>query len=66
MNCHKLFSQRTGHLFHCTCEGLERFNFKRLFANLGQIHFQFWADMILLQAFADFKYFVCDPLRSRS
>lgn len=51
---------------HHTCEGLEGVYFKGLFADLGQIHFQLWADVILLQAFADLKYFVCDALWSRS
>lgn len=53
-------------LCHSTCEGLESFHFKGLFADFGQIHFQVWADVILLQAFADLKYFVCDALWSRS
>lgn len=56
-------------MFHAgfyTCEGLESVHFKCLFANFGQIHFQLWADVILLQAFADLIYFVCDALWSRS
>lgn len=53
-------------LCHYTCEGLESVHFKGLFADFGQIHFQLWADVILLQAFADLKYFVCDALWSRS
>lgn len=49
-----------------TCKGLESVHFKRLFADFGQIHFQLWANVILLQVFADLKYFICDALWSRS
>lgn len=50
---------------HCTSEGLERVHFNCLFADFRQIHFQLWTDVILLQAFADFKYFICDAFWSR-
>lgn len=68
MNCHKQVSLREGLNCPCQCtrKRLESFHFKGLLANLGYIHFQLWADVILLQAFADFKYFVCDALWSRS
>ncbi len=49
-----------------TCEGLESVHLKGLFADFGQIHFQLWTDVILLQAFADLEYFVGDALWSRS
>lgn len=63
-----LFQVRSGlcYLCHCTCEGLESVHLKGLFADCGQIHFQLWADVILLQGFADVKYFVGDALWSRS
>lgn len=70
MTRHKLFlfQVNSGLCSPCyfTCEGLESFHFKGLFANFGQIHFQLGADVVLLQAFADLKYFVCDALWSRS
>lgn len=53
-------------IINSTCEGLKSVHFKCLFANFGQIHFQLWADVILLQVFADLKYFVCNALWSRS
>lgn len=49
-----------------TCEGLEGVHLERLLADFGQIHFEIWADAILLQAFAELKYFVCNGLWSRS
>ena len=52
--------------FCCTYEGLEGVHFKGLLADLGQIHFELWANVIFLQAFTDLKYFVCYALRSRS
>lgn len=68
MNCDKFSQVRSGLCSRChyTCEWLESVHLKGLFADLGQIHFQLWADLILLQGFADLKYFVCDALRSRS
>lgn len=49
-----------------TCEGLEGVHLERLLADFGQIHFEIGADEILLQAFADLEYFVCNGLWSRS
>lgn len=70
MTCHKLFLFRVNSGLcspcHFTCEGLEGFHFKGLLANFGKIHFQLGADVVLLQAFADLKYFVCDALWSGS
>lgn len=49
-----------------TCEGLERGHLKRLLADFSQIRFELWADVILLQAFADLEDAVGDGLWSRS
>lgn len=49
-----------------TREGLESVHFESLLADFGQIDFQLWADVILLQAFADLEYFVCDAFRGRT